>query len=155
MLRCIRLHRETVICNPFTGLADCKRLCICDFFVPFAVETLLFNLLIALRRQSSSKDFSVTCAVVSRQSSPSSACAPSQCARGPSPLYSPSLHLNLTQPHRLPLCALYRLTSAHPSCLECAHPRSHGYRERQLLARRIQGSQNGLYGDRNRPLISG
>jgi len=38
------------------------------------------------------------------------------------------------------LCALYRLTSAHPSCLGCAHPRSRGYRERQLLARRIQGS---------------
>lgn len=50
----------------------------------------------------------------------------------------------LTHPHRPPLCGLHRLTSAHPSRLRCAHPRSPGCRERQLLARRIQGGQNGL-----------
>jgi hypothetical protein len=43
--------------------------------------------------------------VVSRQSSPPSACVPSHLARDHSPLYSPSLHLNLTHPHRPPLCA--------------------------------------------------
>jgi len=43
-------------------------------------------------------------AVISRQSSPHSACAPTHDARDPSPLCSPSLHLNLTHPHQ-PSCA--------------------------------------------------
>jgi hypothetical protein len=43
-------------------------------------------------------------------------------------------------------CALHRLASAHPPCLGCTHPRSRGYRERQLLAGRIQGSEKGLLG---------
>jgi hypothetical protein len=58
-----------------------------------------------------------TMVVVSRQSSPHFAGAPSHRARNPLPFCSPSLHLNLTYPHRPPLCALYRLNSAHPSCL--------------------------------------
>ena len=55
----------------------------------------------------------------------------------------PSLHLNLTYP-RYPtfLCAVHRLTSAHPSCLGCADPQLRRCRERQLLARSIQGSYN-------------
>ena len=73
-------------------------------------------------------------------------------ARDTSPLCSPSLHLNLTHPHR-PSCAHSTLTSAHPFCLGCAIPRSRGCRERQLLARRIQGSQNGLRGARDGPLV--
>jgi hypothetical protein len=43
--------------------------------------------------------------VISRQSSPPFACVPSRRARDPSPLCSPSLHLNLTHPHQ-PSCAL-------------------------------------------------
>jgi hypothetical protein len=39
--------------------------------------------------------------VISRQSSPPFACAPSHIAHDPSPLYSPSLHPNLTHPHHL------------------------------------------------------
>jgi hypothetical protein len=78
---------------------------------------------------------------------------PISCLRLPGTLqHSPSLHLNLTI-HRPPLCALHRLTSAHPFCLGCTHPRSRGCRERQLLARRIQGSQNGLRGGRDGPLV--
>jgi hypothetical protein len=63
-------------------------------------------------------------AVVLRQSSPPFACAPTHDARDPSPLCSPSLHLNLTHPHQPRLWALHYLASTHLSCLGCGHPRS-------------------------------
>jgi len=43
--------------------------------------------------------------VILRLSSPPFACVPSHGARDPSPLWSPSLHLNLTHPHQ-PSCVL-------------------------------------------------
>ncbi|CZR69783.1 uncharacterized protein PAC_19683 [Phialocephala subalpina] len=55
--------------------------------------------------------------VVSPQSSPHFTGVPSRSARDTSPLYSPSLHFNLTHPHWHLLCTLHRLTSTHPSCL--------------------------------------
>jgi hypothetical protein len=64
-------------------------------------------------------------------------------ARDISPLYSPSLHLNLTHPHPVRTPSPHRYSPILPGC---ANPRSRGYRERQLLARRIQGCQSGLQG---------
>jgi len=73
-------------------------------------------------------------------------------ARDTSPLCLPSLYLNLIHPYR-PSCTHSTLISAHPFCLGYTISRSRDYRERQLLARRIQGSQNGLRGARDRPLV--
>jgi hypothetical protein len=65
------------------------------------------------------------------------------CASDISPLYTLSFHTNLTGLHSV---LSSHLISAHPSRLGAAHPKSCECRERQLLARRIRGSQNGLQG---------
>jgi hypothetical protein len=70
------------------------------------------------------------------------------CASDISPLYTLSFHPNLTVLHSV---LSSHLTSAHPSRLGSAHPKSCECRERQLLARRIPGSQNGLHGGRDSP----